>query len=104
MVGSPTGLANIMTEWLGLPALAAERGAQIDNLIGWTHIFMLVLFVGWGGFFLFCLVRFHHKRNPKANYSGARSHASSYLEGAVALVEAVLLLGFSIPIWAARVD
>jgi cytochrome c oxidase subunit 2 len=93
-----------MTEWLGLPALAAERGAQIDSLIGWTHIFMLVLFVGWGGFFLYCLVRFHRSRNPVANYAGTRSHASSYLEGGVALVEAILLIGFSIPIWAARVD
>ena len=41
-----------MTEWLGLPPLAAAHGGQIDALIGWIHIFMLVLFVGWGGFFL----------------------------------------------------
>ena len=47
-----------MTEWLGLPALAATHGAQIDNMIGWIHMFMLVLFVGWGGFFLYALVRF----------------------------------------------
>ena len=42
---------NIMTEWLGLPPLAAAHGGQIDSLIGWIHIFMLILFVGWGGFF-----------------------------------------------------
>jgi cytochrome c oxidase subunit II len=93
-----------MTEWLGLPALASAHGAQIDNLIGWTHIFMLVLFVGWGGFFLFCVVRFRRKANPVANYAGVKSHTSSYLEVAVAVVEAVLLIGFSIPLWAARVD
>jgi cytochrome c oxidase subunit II len=93
-----------MTEWLGLPALASTHGAQIDNLIGWTHIFMLVLFVGWIGFFLFCLVRFRSKANPVANYAGVKSHASSYLEVTVAVVEAVLLIGFSIPLWAARVD
>jgi hypothetical protein len=39
-----------MTEWLGLPLLAADHGAQIDSLIGWTHIFMFVLFFGWGAF------------------------------------------------------
>ncbi len=93
-----------MTEWLGLPAVAAARGVQIDNLIGWTHIFMLILFVGWSGFFLYCLVRFHRSRHPVANYAGVKSHTSSYLEVAVAVVEAVLLVGFSIPIWAARVD
>lgn len=93
-----------MTEWLGLPALAAANGEQIDNLIGWMHVFMLVLFVGWSGFFAYCLVRFRRSRHPVADYTGARTHASSYLEGGVAVVEAILLLGFSIPIWAARVD
>jgi cytochrome c oxidase subunit II len=93
-----------MTEWLGLPALASANGGQIDGLIGWTHIFMAILFVGWGGFFLFCLVRFHRSRNPVANYTGVKSHASSYLEIGVAIVEAILLVGFSIPLWAARVD
>jgi cytochrome c oxidase subunit II len=93
-----------MTDWLGMPALAAANGAQIDNLIGWIHIFMFVLFVGWGGFFLYCLFRFRRSRNPVADYAGVRSHASSYLEVGVAIVEAVLLIGFSIPLWAARVD
>ena len=93
-----------MTEWLGLPALAAVNGGQIDNLIGWTHIFMFVLFVGWGGFFTYCLVRFHRSRNPVADYKGVTSHTSTYLEGGVAIVEAILLLGFSIPIWASKVD
>ena len=93
-----------MTEWLGLPLLASTHGGQVDGLIGWMHIFMLILFVGWGGFFTFALIRFRRSRNPVANYTGATSHASSYLEGAVALVEAVLLIGFSIPLWAARVD
>ena len=47
-----------MTEWMGLPALASAHGGQIDSLIGWIHVFMLVLFVGWGGFIAYCLVRF----------------------------------------------
>ena len=48
VVASTEVVENIMTEWMGLPALAAVNGGQIDNLIGWTHIFMFVLFVGWG--------------------------------------------------------
>jgi len=93
-----------MTDWLGLPALAATHGGQIDSLLGWMHVFMLVLFVGWGGFFAYTLVRFRRSRNLVATYAGARSHASSYLEGGVLVVEMVLLFAFSIPIWAARVD
>ena len=93
-----------MTEWLGLPALAAAHGGEIDNMIGWIHIFMLVLFVGWGGFFLFALIRFRQSRNPVADYKGVTSHRSVYLEVGVAVVEAVLLIGFAIPLWAARID
>jgi cytochrome c oxidase subunit 2 len=93
-----------MTEWLGLPALASAHGGQIDSMIGWTHIFMLVLFVGWGGFFTYCLIRFRRSRNPVADYAGVKSHRSTYMEIGVAVVEAVLLFGFAIPLWAARVD
>ena len=93
-----------MTEWLGLPALAAAHGGDVDSLIGWTHIFMLILFVGWGAFFTYVLIRFRRSRNPVANYTGVKSHASSYLEGGVLVIEMVLLFAFSIPLWAARVD
>ena len=93
-----------MTEWLGLPPLAASHGGQIDSLIGWIHVFMFVLFVGWGGFFTYCLIRFRRSRNPVADYAGVRSHRSSYLEVGVAVVEGIILFGFAIPLWAVRVD
>jgi cytochrome c oxidase subunit 2 len=93
-----------MTEWLGLPALASAHGGEIDNLIGWIHVFMLVLFVGWGGFYVYTLVRFRRSRNPVANYTGVTSPASKYSEIAVAVIEAIFLVGFAIPMWAARVD
>ena len=93
-----------MTEWLGLPPLASAHGGQIDSLIGWTHVFMLILFVGWGAFFAYTLVRFRRSRHPVADYTGIKSHASSYSEIGVAIVEAILLFAFSVPIWAARVD
>ena len=93
-----------MTEWLGMQPLAATHGGQIDNLIGWIHIFMLVLFVGWGGFILYAIIRFRKSRNPVADYKGVTSKNSTYAEVGVAVVEAVLLIGFAIPLWAARVD
>lgn len=93
-----------MTEWLGMPALASTHGGQIDNMIGWVHVFMLILFVGWGGFFVYCLFRFRRSRNPVASYTGSKSQASTYSEIGVVVVEAILLFGFAIPLWAARVD
>jgi cytochrome c oxidase subunit 2 len=105
MAGASRTIENIiMTEWLGMPALAATHGGQIDNLVGWIHIFMLVLFVGWGGFFLYAIVRFRKSRNPVADYKGVTSKNSTYSEIGIAVVEAVLLIGFAIPLWAARID
>jgi cytochrome c oxidase subunit 2 len=89
---------------MGLPPLAAAHGGQIDSLIGWIHIFMLILFVGWGGFFLYCVVRFRKSRNPVADYTGVTSNRSTYSEIGVAVVEGVLLVGFAIPLWATRVE
>lgn len=93
-----------MTNWLGLPPLATTQGGQVDSLIGWTHIFMLVLFVGWGAFFAYMLVRFRRSRNPVALYTPVKSHALSYVEAGVLVTEMILLFGFSIPLWAMRVD
>jgi len=91
-----------MTSWL--PQLASEHGAAMDRALGIVHVLMAVLFVGWGAFFAFVLVRFRRRRNPVADYRGATSHASTWLEGAVAVVEAVLLVGLSMPLWADRVE
>jgi cytochrome c oxidase subunit 2 len=38
-----------------------------------------------------------------ADSLGARSHASSWLEGGVALAEGILLLGLAVPLWGERV-
>ena len=64
---------------------------------------MAVLFVGWTAFFFYALWRFHRTRNPKANYHGVKSKASAHLEFTVVLIEAVLLLGFGLPLWHQRV-
>jgi cytochrome c oxidase subunit 2 len=65
---------------------------------------MVVLFVGWILFFFYTLLRFRKGRNPVANYTGVKTHASSYLEATVAVVEILLLVGLSIPFWAWKVS
>jgi len=93
-----------MTNWLGLPQLASEHGAALDRTLGIVHLLMLALFVGWGAFFIYLLVRFSKKRHPTASYVGVTSHTSTWLEAGVAVAEAFLLIGLSIPLWADRVD
>lgn len=94
----------MMSKLLGLPVLASEHGQQVDDLIIYVHWLMIVLFIGWLAYFAYALFRFHHKRNPKADYFGVRNHASNYIEGAVALVEGILLVALAVPFWARAVD
>jgi cytochrome c oxidase subunit II len=94
----------MIVDLLGLPPLASEHGADVDKLLLYVHALMGALFVGWLAYFIYVLFRFRASRNPKAHYIGVKSHASSYVEGAVAAVEGVLLIGFAIPLWAAAVD
>lgn len=89
---------------LGLPINVSVHGGEIDEVISLLHWLMLFLFIGWGLFFLYTLYRFSASRNPKADYAGVKSHVSSGLEVAVALIEFVLLIGFALPIWANRVN
>ena len=92
-----------MHNWFTMPRLASQHGAALDHTNDLVHWVMLVLFVGWSLFFLYVLWRFRAKRHPVANHTGVTSHTSTWLEGAVAVVEAILLIGFSIPLWAERV-
>jgi cytochrome c oxidase subunit II len=93
-----------MEKLLGLPVLASEHGRQVDNLIIYVHLLMIALFVGWLAYFAYALFRFHRSRHPKADYVGVKNHASSYIEGAVALVELFLLVAIAVPFWARAVD
>lgn len=93
-----------MEKLLGLPPLASEHGRGVDDLIIYVHWLMIVLFVGWLAYFAYTLFRFHRSRNPKADYMGVKSHASNYIEGAVALIEGVLLIFVALPLWARAVE
>lgn len=93
-----------LKKYLGLPINASASGAGVDNLILGIHLLMFLLFVGWLGYFLLVLVKFRHRAHPTADYTGVKSHASTYLEGLVALIEAVLLIGLAIPLWAHAVE
>lgn len=83
-----------------LPAQISTHGDQIDNIITILHWFMALLFVGWGAFLVYTLIRFRARPGQVADYEGVKTHASSYLEGAIALVEVIILVGLSIPVWA----
>jgi len=86
------------------PIIASSHGHEIDFIIIIVHYVMFVLFIGWSAFFIVALLRFRKGKNPKADYVGVKSHMSTNLEIAMVVIEAVLLLGFSIPFWARQVN
>jgi cytochrome c oxidase subunit 2 len=92
-----------INELTGLVPNASEHGTNIDHMLEFCHWFMAALFIGWISYFFYTIWRFNAKRNPKANYYGVTSKASVHLEASVVLLEAVILLGFALPLWGARV-
>jgi cytochrome c oxidase subunit 2 len=89
-----------LSHLIGIPQLASENGESVDRLIVLVHFLMVGLFVGWFCFFAYAVLRFNKARNPKADPIGVRSHTSSYIEVFIAVVEAGLLVGLAIPVWA----
>ncbi len=86
-----------------LPPNIAPEGTYphtVDSLIDILHYFMVVLFVGWGIFFVYCLWKFRQREGHKADAKPIKAKASKYAEIVVAIFEAFLLIGLSIPAWA----
>jgi cytochrome c oxidase subunit II len=94
----------LINELIGLPPNASEHGYQVDAFIEFSHWFMAALFVGWSVFFIYVLLRFRKGKHPVADHEGVKSGISTHLEFAVVLIEAVLLIGFAVPLWAKRVN
>ncbi len=92
-----------MHEFLRMPIQAATHAAEIDQMTVLVHWLMLVMFVGWGIYFVFVLFRFRSSANPTASYAGAKGKISKGTEVAVAVIEVVLLVFYAIPAWAKRV-
>lgn len=82
------------------PPLISEHGSGVDLLISTLHGFMAFLFIGWGIFFVYCLVRFRRRAGRGATYEPVKGRFSKYAEIGVALFEAFLLVGLSMPVWA----
>ena len=93
-----------LLRYFGLPVGISTVSGRIDEIIVIVHYLMLVVFIGWGAFFIYSLIKFRASKNKKANYHGVESHYSSVLEGAVAVIEIVILFGFAFPSWAERVN
>lgn len=93
-----------MNELFGFPVLASEHGGSVDNLIVVMHVFMAVVFLIGVVFFAYPLVRYRKSAHPAADYRGLKTKAPYLLAVAMAIMDAVLLVFFSVPFWEHEVD
>ena len=56
-----------LLRYFGLPVGISTVSGRIDEIIVIVHYLMLVLFVGWGAFFIYSLIKFRASKNKKAN-------------------------------------
>jgi len=83
-----------------LPPDVSIHGADIDFMIIAIHWFMLALFIFWGGFIAYCLVRFRERPGHVAVYQHIEAKWNRWLEIGVAVAETVVLVAFAMPVWA----
>jgi len=77
------------------PVQASTHAAEVDHMTILVHWLMLVLFIGWGFFFLFVLFRFRKGANPRASYTGAHGKFAKSTEVGVAVIEIGLLVFYA---------
>lgn len=82
-----------------LPPPASSHASAIDGVLAHVHEMMLVLFAGWALYFVYVLVRYRRGRQPQANHAGARGRFAMLIFAGVVVAEAVLLVGFAMPLW-----
>jgi cytochrome c oxidase subunit 2 len=94
----------------------SAHGGDIDVVLWAVHALMAALFVGWGTYFVWVLVRFRARRQPGARPAGgagviggtevppyagreAKGRVALATEVGVVVAEVVLLVGIALPIW-----
>jgi cytochrome c oxidase subunit II len=85
-----------------VPVAASAHAADIDVVLLLVHGLMLALFVGWGVYFLWVLVRFRSGRQARANPGGATGRFAVGVEVGVVVAEGILLVVFALPVWYSR--
>ena len=63
-----------------LPLDISEHGHRSDALIEFVHWFMAVLFIGWGIYFIYCLIRFRARAGHQPSTVLPKAKAAKWVE------------------------
>ena len=94
---------DILQKLLPMQPLASNEGAHLDLLMYLIHGLILILFIGWGIYFIVVLFKFRKSVHPKVTHSHMPHQISSVVEWIVVAIEFLLLFIFSIPFWATNI-
>src|ERR1043165_6460279 len=81
-----------------LPPAASASAGSVDQVMTLVHVLMAVLFVGWTIYFGWVLWRVRARRRVEPT-GGATGRFATWTEVGVVVAEAVLLVGFALPVW-----
>lgn len=83
----------------GLPRAASSYAHEIDHLIGLLHWVMVMIFVLWGIFFVYCLIRYRARDGQRGTYHQTGENASLIPDALVLAFELWLIVAFGVPMW-----
>lgn len=97
-------MSSLIARWL--PPQASAHAAEIDLVLVLVHWLMLVLFAGWGAYFVWVLVRFRERPGVPQDHSAAADQASVprgrpalWSEIGIVVAEGMLLVAIALPLW-----
>lgn len=84
---------------VGLPVAASTYAARVDTCLKVVHIGMLVVFVLWAIFFVYCLIKFRHKNGVPAGHGLSHGFGSYVPDIAVLVFEVWMIFFLGLPVW-----
>ncbi|MBI4057470.1 MAG: hypothetical protein HY399_08005, partial [Elusimicrobia bacterium] len=83
----------------GLPVQASTFAPSIDWALQLMHAVMILLFVLWGIFLIFCLIRYRQRAGVRAVYAHKGTLSSFIPDGLILAFEIWLIFFVGVPIW-----
>src|SRR5687767_9461597 len=84
----------------GLPIAASSYANDIDWGIWLIHIVMIVMFVLWGIFFTYLLIKYRARPGvPAQREEGGHSLTGLIPDAIVAVLEIGLIIFYAVPVW-----
>lgn len=85
----------------GLPPTAASFAPEIDSGIALIHWAMLIIFVLWGAFFTYLLIRYRHRADVGVSLEDTTHSLKSLVPDVIVMIfEIGLIIFYAIPVWA----